>query len=272
MTRALAAMVVGLAAGPAPGQVFFQGGFGYGYGPVFFPPPPLVVVVPPPVVVVQPSAATVVRAMFPPSDDSVELARRPARDVDPAAFRVVRPQKAVRVLPVRPVVPAPAADPPIPKDPKLAAVAHVAAAKAAFLVGQYGRAAERLNDATAAAPGDPLAYFLLAQVRTARGEYGEAVAAIRDGMTRAPDWPASGFRPREWYGPAAEAFDAHLGELRRASADRPADPALLFLLGYHLWFLGDKDDAAKLFREAAGRVRDGGVVERFLIEADGKNA
>ena len=160
----------------------------------------------------------------------------------------------------------------MPKDPKQAAVFHVTTARTAFAAEEYGRATERLADAIAADPADPLAYFLLAQVRTARGEYAEAVTAIRDGMKRAPDWPATGFRIRELYGKNPRRFDEHLVELRRASDARPDDATLAFLMGYHLWFLGERGDAAKLFRKAVGKVKDGGVIDRFLAEADGKDA
>ena len=117
----------------------------------------------------------------------------------------------------------------------------------------------------AADPASPRLHFLLAQARTARGDYAGAVAAIRDGMRRAPDWPAQKFDPRALYGPDAARFDAHLAELQRACALDPADPTVGFLLGYHLWFLGEKAEAVKLFRRAAKQVKDGVVIERFLV-------
>jgi predicted Zn-dependent protease len=160
----------------------------------------------------------------------------------------------------------------LPKDPKQRAAFEVTQAKAAFASGEYGRAAERLVDAIAASPEESLAYFLLAQARVARGEYAEAVAAIRDGMRRAPDWPATKFNLKELYGPNAAAFDEHLGELKKAAAADPTDPTLGFLLGYHLWFLGEKAEAVKLFRRAARQVKDRGLIERFLAEAEGKKA
>ncbi len=158
----------------------------------------------------------------------------------------------------------------VPKDPKKRAAVEIARAREAFAAGEYGRAAERLAEAVAASPDEPLAYFLLAQARTARGEYAEAVAAIRDGMRHAPDWPATTFNLKELYGPNAAAFDEHLAELKKAAAAEPNDPTLGFLLGYHLWFLGEKTEAVKLFRRAAQRVKDAGVIERFLREAEGK--
>jgi Tfp pilus assembly protein PilF len=217
----------------------------------------------------------------PPAHDPLAAAR-----VDEAVRRgdllVIRPNGGgVPALP-RPADPPPgfarqpggfAPDPAtVPKDPRQRAVFEVNRAREAFPVGEYGRAAERLADAIAASPDDPLAYFLLAQARTARGDYAGAVAAIRDGMRRAPDWPAATFNLKELYGPNAAAFDEHLAGLRKAAAADPNDPTLSFLLGYHLWFLGERAEAVKLFRRAANRVKDNEIIERFLLEAEGKKA
>ena len=159
-----------------------------------------------------------------------------------------------------------------PKEARALAIFEVSRARSAFAAEQYGRAGERLAAAIAANPDDPVPYFLLAQAHVAAGDYIEAVAAIRDGMKRDPDWPASGFRLREIYGKAPARLDAHFGELRRAAAANPDDPTLEFLLGYHLWFLGEKADAAKLFRRAVEKLKEPGIVERFLLEADGRKA
>ena len=80
------------------------------------------------------------------------------------------------------------------------------------------------------------------------------------------------FNLKELYGPNAAAFGEHLGELRQAAAADPADPTAGFLLGYHLWFLGETAEAVRLFKRAARQANDNGVIERFLVEAEGKKA
>lgn len=153
-----------------------------------------------------------------------------------------------------------------PPDPAAEAVRQ---AREAFAAEQYGRAAERLDAATAAKPAEALPYFLKAQAQFAAGQYADAAAAIRTGMGRAPDWPTGGFKPAELYGANPERFAAHLAELRKAVVDNPAEPALAFLLGYELWFAGERAEAAKQFRAAAAKAgRDGPLAERFLREAD----
>ena len=233
-------VLVGYAAGPR-----FNGGFG-GFGPDDRPRPDFDL---PPAR--DPFAAERVNAAVNRGD---LLVFRPNGGGVQAAGGAPRPPDPPRVKP-EPVA--------VAKDPK-------DLAKEAFVAGQYGRAAERLAAAVATRPDDAATYFLLAQARVALGEYAGAVEAIRDGMRRAANWPAAKVHLREVYGPNAAAFDEHLAELKKAAAADPADPTLGFLLGYHLWFLGEKAEAVKLFERAGKRVRDGGVIERFLREAGGK--
>jgi tetratricopeptide (TPR) repeat protein len=238
------------------------------------------VVVPPPVFVLNPAV------LFPTSPD---LAALDAPDPPPVKanekdFIAIRPGQPVPGLamnlppPPKPPVVLPPPPPPVPPldggekkpDPGAESARQVTLARAAFGAGQYGRAAERLAVAIRARPGEPRPHFLLAQARFARGEYAEAVAAVRDGMKLSPGWPATAFRPREWYGPDPGRYDAHLAELRAAAAANPDDPTLGFLLGYQVWFTGDRDEAARLFRRVTKQVKDNTIVERFLREVDTK--
>ena len=211
----------------------------------------------------------------------VEAPARPAPQLLPDPFAGAKTEAAaergefVVIRPRKPGEAPPPAPPPPPKrivrppegppaDPKLRAAYEITQAKEAFVAGQYGRALERLADAVMAEPTNPRPHFLIAQCRVARSEYAEAVAAIRDGMTLAPDWPTKAFELREFYGLAAPAFDEHLTELKAAAKADPGDATLAFLVGYHLWFLGDKPEAEKLFRDAVKQVRDTMVIDAFL--------
>lgn len=247
------------------------GGFGW-------VPPPVVVAAPPVVVI---NAAD----LFPPNPDlAVLAAQNPPRriPVEEKAFIAIRPGKpAAKVAanlpaPPQPVVIAPPRAPAGPlldfvgdkkADPQAEAARQVELAQAAFAAGAYGRAAERLAVAIAAKPDEPQPHFLLGQVRLARGEYVEAVAAIRDGLRLAPNWPFAAFRPREFYGEDAARYDIHLAELRRVVAAHPDDATVAFLLGYQLWFIGERDEAVMLFRRATKQVRDNAIIERFLQAA-----
>lgn len=274
---------VGFVVGPA---VPFAGvGFGYYPRPVplgwgLFPPPvvvvPQVIVVPPPVIVVggvgeEEPANPVVPAAAKRPDLIVIAPRRnadpfppnPERTV-PHLDRIVKPNappgfdgfaRSGEVNKAKPAAEKPA-------EPTAEAVLR------AFAAEQYGRAAELLDAAIRAQPGGAALYFLKAQAQFAAGQYGDAVASIREGMRRDAAWPAGGIKPAELYGKNPERFAAHLAELRKAVRDNPAEPALAFLLGYELWFAGERAEAVKLFRAAAKAGRDGPLAERFLREAE----
>jgi len=251
---------------------------GYGWGRIW--------VVPPPVIVVRP----VPRPRFdeprdrepePVRENPAERAAAEARvnaAVERGDLLVIKPGKAVARVPDPPAridLPPAGAKPPVtldppkpPADPKALAAFRVATGRAAFAAGEYGRAADRFR---AAAPTDPLAFFLLAQARTARGEYAEAVAAVRDGMRKLPDWPRSRFRIVDVYGDRREPLADHLTALRAAATARAVDPAARFLYAYHLWFAGERAAAAKVFRALSPTVKDNAVIERFLQEAEGKD-
>ncbi len=245
--------------------------------PYYFPPPVVVIAPPVPRVYVQPQARFVepreaFEALPPLPAPRDELAQaRVEAAVNRGELLVVLPNakgNLARLPEPKPVV---KPLPPIPKEPIALAAYRVQLARTVFEAGDVGRAAEQLEAASQLIPAEPLPYFLLAQARMARGEYAEAVAAIREGMKKNPDWPASKFRVKELYGKRPEWFDRDLRELRNASITNPNDPAVNFLYAYFLWFNGERDAAVKLFNKVNPLIREKGLIERFLIEADVKS-
>jgi tetratricopeptide (TPR) repeat protein len=251
----------------------------FGFGGFGWPPPPVVVVVPQPVFV---------PAVWPDDPGGVTLAdfRRQVRQEEPAAVAarvgnavrrgdllVVEPngngiKLAAAVRPVAKPEPSPKPEVVVPNDPAGRAAFHTARAKAAFEAGELGRAEEQFAAAIAAKPDDPIPHFLLAQVRSARGDYHGAVWAIRNGLALAPDWPLSRFRITELYWGQGDRFAADLAELTRTLEARPDDPALLFLAGYHQWFLGERPAARKLFDRAVAKGNPDPAVDRFVKAAE----
>ena len=242
--------------------------------PYYFPPP--VVVIAPPVPLVharpqfEPREAFEAIPPLPAPPDELAQARVEAA-VNRGELLVVLPNARGNLarVPEPKVVVKPLA--PIPKEPIALAAYRVQIARTAFETGDAGRAAEQLEAASLLIPAEPLPYFLLAQARMARGGYVEAVAAIREGMKKNPDWPANRFRVKELYGKRPEWFDRDLIELRNASITNPDDPAINFLYAYFLWFNGQRDAAVKLFQKVKPLIREKGLIERFLIEADVKS-
>jgi hypothetical protein len=295
MSRTAALFLSLVIAQSSAGQVVVTSGFGFSFGgprarvtgfvsgrpliapcfgPTFRPwqpyaSAPLIVIVPQPVFVV------------PTNYDLQGFAERfaertpePAPRPNPVRWHVVRPVNE----PPFPPVPRPALNPLAPiaaigdrlPDPDRESTRQVKLARAAFDVGEYGRAAERLAEASRLSPDEPLPHFLTVQVRMARGEYAEAVAAIQNGLKLSPDWPASRFTPKPLYAADPGAFDRHVAELKDAHARDPNDATTRFLLAYQLWFAGDRDAAVKQFQWLAPRVKDKAMVEAFLNVAVGR--
>lgn len=254
----------------APGPVGFAG-WGPGFGPGFGPPVVAVAVpvpVPIPVVVGRPDPEPPTPVV--PRGD--ELFPKVAR---PGDFVVIAPRRGIERPPVPdlPKPPVPMVDPArgavrveaVEADPLREAARQVKLGRAAFAEGDYGRAAEHFERATAADPADAVTYFLHGQAKFAAGQYREATARIRDGLARDPKWPQSPFRADELYAGKADPFAGHLRELRKAVADNPGMVTLEFLLGYQLWFSGERAEADKLFRAAEKRLPDPGPLALFKL-------
>jgi len=133
----------------------------------------------------------------------------------------------------------------------------------AFAAGEYGNAIDRFNQAIAADAKAAEPHFLKAHAEFAAGGYAAAVEAIRAGLALDPAWPAGAFDPKEPYGVNAAAFAGHLAQLRKVIAVNPGEPTLEFLLGYQLWFIGEKVEAKKWFAVAEKRLAAPGPIALF---------
>lgn len=262
-------VVVGPPVFVAPGPVVPVGfaRWGPGFGPGFGPPVVVVPVpVPVPVIVGRPEPEP--PAPVVPRGD--ELFPKVAR---PGDFVVIAPRRGVERPPVPDPPKPPVVDPArgavraevVEADPLKEAARQIKLGRAAFAEGDYGRAAEHFERATAADPADAATYFLHGQAKFASGQYREATARIRDGLARDPKWPRSAFRADELYAGKADPFTEHVRELKKAVADNPGLVTLEFLLGYQLWFSGEKAEADKLFRAAEKRLPDPGPLALFKL-------
>ena len=238
-----------------------------------------------PYVPVRPAVIIVTTRPLPPLAPVDEPRRRDELPINPDEVIVIRPRPGgMKDLP--PPRQALAPPPMLPEPPpKIAAVApgvrqapppeadkraenarQQKLGREAFAAGEYGRAAERFEQALRVDPNQALSYFLLAQAQFAMGKYRDAVASIHAGMKLQPDWPAAKFDPRELYGDNAGDHALHLERLRQAVERSPQEPALLFLFGVQLWFNNRRDDAKSYFRKALPNVADPKPIERFLAE------
>lgn len=254
--------------------------------PVFGPPwyyPPPVIVVPPPVIIVPPPVVVASN----PSGGADPIGPPGAK---PGQFLVINPKKDVQQASANPMIPEgtivpavdkvmvpkpmprfdPAAGPPMGNvekpeaNPEREFARLMKLARDAFAAEEYGRAVGNLDRAAKVKPTDAMPHFLKAQSHLAAGQYAEALDAIRIGMKLNPNWPTSGYRPRDFYGTNPDRFNVHLAALRTALAENVGDPSLQFLLGYELWFGGNRAEAVELFRAAKREP----LAARFLKDAD----
>ncbi len=263
------------------------GGWVPGWGPlgVFSPFAPPAVAVPVPVVVPVPAPVIEGRGERSDRHSPEPIGHAPPRPEPPPVLRpvgdfiVIAPRREETVPSVERVEPSPIPLPLPPPDPfrrpapvKVEAVEADPAKEAnrlvrlgreSFIAGEFGRAAEQFERAIRLNPAEALPHFLLAQAQFAAGLYTDAVRAIRAGLDRDPTWPAALFDPARLYGEKPERFVLHLMALKKAQADNPGNATLEFLLGYQLWFSGDKDEAKKLFRTAEKRLPDPGPIALF---------
>jgi hypothetical protein len=105
---------------------------------------------------------------------------------------------------------------------------------------------------------------LLAQALFALGKYRDALNAIHAGMDLKNNWPTEDFPPRALYKANAADFLEHLKRLEALVEKHPKDTVLLFVLAYELWFDGQRDKAAPLFRKAKQFAPNPDYCDRFL--------
>jgi hypothetical protein len=248
---------------------------------------PPVAVAPPTIVVLSP---IVLAGGEMGNPSSLQLPLPPDDDLPPGAkpgdHFVIRPRKALPLLPPpdgappkvdRAMPPAPRprldADPfavrkmenvekPDPNPVKEVA-RLIKLGKESFASGEFGAASEQFERAIATAPKDALPVFMKAQTAFAAGRYDDAVKSIRAGLDLDRNWPSSPFDPKELCGSNPGMFNDLLATLRGVIAANPGEPTLEFLLGYELWFIGEKVEAKKWFDLAEKRLPAPGPIALF---------
>lgn len=120
---------------------------------------------------------------------------------------------------------------------------------ASMRAGQFRQAREAYEEALEANPRSPVARFALAHAETALGHFtaagAELLAALRDN----PGWTGSGLDLKDVFPPGKELSEVI--DRVRQSADLELPPndkgELELLLGYLLWFTGEREKARTAF-------------------------
>lgn len=109
----------------------------------------------------------------------------------------------------------------------------------AFKEGAYKTATYEFRHAAVDDPHNPLLMMLLGQALFANGEFDEAAGATQAAMRQLPrtDWGIVVTHYKEIYGNSQD-YTTQLRALERAIKEKPGDPALRFLAGFHYAYLG----------------------------------
>jgi tetratricopeptide (TPR) repeat protein len=158
-------------------------------------------------------------------------------------FYVAPVQQAVYLNYSQPITsPATSAEGQPPPEPPTTASQYFDAARASFQAGDYRTAQTQVELSLKEFPTDPVAHEFRALVLFALGEYRSAAAAIHAVLAAGPGWDwttmSSLYAERATYRQQLQALES-------AVAAVPNDPALHFLLAYHLATATATEDAKK---------------------------
>ena len=153
-----------------------------------------------------------------------------------------------------------------------------AAGEAEFKAGNYEKSVKMWKHAILDEPKNGVLVMMLAQGLFASGKFDEAAGATQQGMLllKEEDWGVVVSNYRELYSKVGD-YTTQLRLLEKARKDKPEDPGLRFILGFHYGYLGfpteavrELDKAATLAPqdELASRLKQ--VVEAKLQKASGK--
>jgi tetratricopeptide (TPR) repeat protein len=113
-----------------------------------------------------------------------------------------------------------------------------------FKQGNYEKAVKAWRHAVVDDPQNGILVNLLAQGLFATGKYAEAAGATQQSLALLPQdkWGVVTTNYKELYTKIGD-YTTQLRALEKASKDKPEDPALHFLLGYHYGYLGYPKEA-----------------------------
>ena len=126
--------------------------------------------------------------------------------------------------------------------------AFVTQGEAAFRSGDYAKAVYAFRHAAVDDPQNAMTVLLLGHALFATGQFEEAAGTTQAALENLPreNWGAVIKRYRELYGKPQD-YTAQLRTLERAIQNKPEDPALRFLAGYHYSYLGFTKQAIDQF-------------------------
>ncbi len=135
---------------------------------------------------------------------------------------------------------------------------------ALFQQGDYPAAVDAFRLATEADHGDAAARIYAGHALFAVGRYRDGVQFLRRAFQLQPRITYLSYDIRNDYGDPAD-FDRQLDDLRKALALSPQDPDRLFMLGYVLYYTGQRGEAHRVLAQAT-RVDAKDEIARRLMQ------
>ncbi len=132
-----------------------------------------------------------------------------------------------------------------------------------FRAGHFDRAAERYEQALVQTSDNDDLSFKRGAALAATGQYDEAGRVLRDALRERPDWPYVAHDLRQFF-PDDDSIRRTLDALDRESRRPNADSDVPFLRAYILYFTGQRDASAAIFRNPP----EGGPMRHFQVFAD----
>ena len=146
-----------------------------------------------------------------------------------------------------------------------------AAGEAEFKAANYEKAAKYWKHAVLDDPKNGVLVMMLAQGLFASGKFDEAAGATQQGMLllKEEDWGVVISNYRELYTKIGD-YTAQLRVLEKARKDKPEDPGLRFLLGFHYGYLGYPTEANRELEKAISLAPRDELASRLKVLLDAK--
>ena len=230
------------------------------------------------------SYGTLLSPLLADSTDTAVVTEPRLVDLETAAIAAGNPQGAPALAPAEtgtaPPPAGPAAEaaatseqaPPLPtEDDRESALVFAERGETDFRNGDYKNAVYSWKHALVDDPENGVLVMMLAQGMFATGEYSQAAGAVQQGLQMLPrdKWGVVVENFRELYGQAPD-YTTHLRALEKTIREKPEDPALRFLAGYHYFFLGYPQQALDQLDKGLKKAPRDQVAKKLRDQVDAR--
>ncbi|MFO1020928.1 MAG: tetratricopeptide repeat protein [Planctomycetales bacterium] len=163
------------------------------------------------------------------------------------------------------------ADPNAPKFDSVTSNAYADRGEEQFKAANYDNAVKEWRHAVVEDPKNGVLVMMLAQGLFATGKFEEAAGAIQQGMLILPEesWGVVPKNYKELYTNIGD-YTTQLRALEKARKEKPDDPALRFLLGYHYGYLGFPQEAVVELKKNLSIVPEDQLADKMMKQFQAK--